>query len=131
MYRKDTEGGHQILQIFEDCGILQTLPKGAAVLADRGFKNVAHLLQKHGHSLIRPPSVSAQVKPAKQEVMETKKITAIRIHVERAIGRLRTFGFMLPHACVDSKQIDLLDYVVTTACGIVNLQSPLFSHDLC
>ncbi|KAI5636787.1 DDE superfamily endonuclease domain-containing protein [Phthorimaea operculella] len=115
--------------IFEDCGILQALPKGAAVLADRGFKNVGYLLQKHGHSLIRPPSVSAQVIPTKREIMETKKIAAIRIHVERAIGRLRTFGFLLPHACVDCEQIDLLDYIVITACGIVNLQSPLFSQD--
>ncbi|KAJ2952578.1 hypothetical protein O0L34_g6901 [Tuta absoluta] len=112
--------------IFKDCGILQVLPKGAAVMADRGLKNVANLLQKHGHSLIRPPSVSTQVKPTKQEVMETIEIAAIRIHVERAIGRLRTFGFMLPHACVDSRQIDLLDYVVITACGIVNLQNPAF-----
>ncbi|KAL4709394.1 hypothetical protein ACJJTC_001190 [Scirpophaga incertulas] len=26
--------------IFEDCGILHTLPKGTAILADRGFKNI-------------------------------------------------------------------------------------------
>ncbi|KAG5870397.1 hypothetical protein JTB14_017709 [Gonioctena quinquepunctata] len=51
--------------IFENCGILQALPKGSAVLADRGFKNVAHLLQQHGYTLIRPPSVSYQAKPTK------------------------------------------------------------------
>lgn len=113
--------------IFEDCGILQTLPEGSAVLADRGFKNIAHLLQQNGHTLIRPPSVSAKVKPTKKEVLGTKKIAALRIHVERAIGRLRGFELMLPHACVDLKQVDLLDSVVISACGIVNLQSSLFN----
>ncbi|KAK4877440.1 hypothetical protein RN001_009946 [Aquatica leii] len=113
--------------IFEDCGILQALPQRAAVLTDRGFKNIAHVLQQHGHTLIRPPSVSAQVQPTKKEVLETKKIAALRINVERAIGRLRSFGFMLPHACVDLKQVDLLDSVVITACGMVYLQSCLFN----
>ncbi|KAK9876433.1 hypothetical protein WA026_012746 [Henosepilachna vigintioctopunctata] len=47
-----------VMVIEHHCGILQALPKGAAVLADRGFKNIAHLLQHNGNTLIRPPSVS-------------------------------------------------------------------------
>lgn len=113
--------------IFEDCGFLNLLPKNSAVMADRGFKNVAHLLQQKECTLIRPPSVSTKVTPTKSEVLETKKIAALRIHVERAIGRLRNFGFLIPHATVDLKHVDLLDYVMMTACGIVNLHNSLFN----
>ncbi|KAK9887611.1 hypothetical protein WA026_023495 [Henosepilachna vigintioctopunctata] len=49
--------------------------------------------------------------------------------LERAIGRLRGFGFMLLQACVDLKQVDGFDSVVISACGIVNLQSKLFNLD--
>lgn len=112
--------------IFEDCGYLLKLSPGAVVLADRGFKNIAHLLEQRGCTLLRPPSVHSNVVPTKKEVQVTKMIAALRVHVERTIGRLREFGFLLPHACVDSQQINMLDYVVTTACGIINLQSTLF-----
>ncbi|XP_075989436.1 uncharacterized protein LOC142985258 isoform X2 [Anticarsia gemmatalis] len=114
--------------IFEDCGILEKIPRNAAILADRGFKNIAHLLSKKECTLLRPPSVFSNVTPTKDEVVKTKKIAALRIHVERSIGRMRHFGFLMPHACVDYKQIDLLDSIIVTACGIINLQSPLFDQ---
>lgn len=79
----------------------------------------------HGCFLVRPPSVSTGKASTKEEPMETKRIAALRIHVERAIGRIREYKLTAPHACVDTKAIDMLDDVVIISCGLVNLQSKL------
>lgn len=111
--------------IFEDCNFLQNLTPGCSVMADRGFKNISHLLQAEGCHIIRPPSVTAGKASSKLEVMETKRIAALRINVERTIGRLRDFSMVAPHACIDTKVIYLLDSIVVIACGIVNVQNKL------
>ncbi|KAL4719915.1 hypothetical protein ACJJTC_001882 [Scirpophaga incertulas] len=72
--------------IFEDSGFLDKLPLGGIVLADRGFKNIAHLLEQRGCTLLRPASVGSSSKPTAEEVLQTKRIAAIRVHVERCIG---------------------------------------------
>lgn len=111
--------------IFEDCKILELMPKGSAIMADRGFKNIAADVEMYGCHLVRPPSVSTSKASTKEEVIETKRIAALRIHVERVIGRIREFKLTSPHACIDTKVIDMLDDVVIISCGLVNLQSKL------
>ncbi|KAK5647949.1 hypothetical protein RI129_002841 [Pyrocoelia pectoralis] len=91
--------------IVENCGLLEVLPPGVAIMADRGFKHIEHLLVTKGCVLVRPPSVSASLKSSKAEVLETKRIASLRIHVERVIRRLREFTFLTPHACIDNKLI--------------------------
>ncbi|CAG4930973.1 unnamed protein product [Parnassius apollo] len=109
--------------IFEDSGFLDKLVQKSIVLADRGFKNISHLLEKHGCTLLRPPSESSNSKPSAEEVLQTKRFAAIRVHVEKSIGKLRDFKMIGLHAC-------FLDNVVTIACGLVNLQNCLFSNQV-
>ncbi|CAK1599733.1 unnamed protein product [Parnassius mnemosyne] len=116
--------------IFEDSGFLDKLAQGSIVLADRGFKNISHLLEQRGCTLLRPPSVSSNSKLTAEEVLQTKRIAAIRVHVERSIGKLRDFKMIGPHACVDISYIHFLDNIVTIACGLVNLQNCLFSNQV-
>ncbi|KAJ8946583.1 hypothetical protein NQ314_008838 [Rhamnusium bicolor] len=59
--------------IIENCGFLDVIPPGVAIMADRGFKHIEHLLVTKGCVLVRPPSVSASLKSSKTEVLETKK----------------------------------------------------------
>ncbi|XP_072400459.1 uncharacterized protein [Diabrotica undecimpunctata] len=91
--------------IFEDCDFLLNLSPGYSVMADRGFKNISHLLETKGRHLIRPPSVSANTVSSKLEVMEKKRIAALRINVERSTGRLRNISMVAPHACINTKVI--------------------------
>lgn len=111
--------------IVEDCGYLELLPTDKAVMADRGFKNLSHLLQTKKCTLIRPPSVSKSSPSSKDEVRQSKQIAALRIHIERVINRLREFHMLLPHACVDHNLIPIIDEVITISCGLVNLQDVL------
>lgn len=113
--------------IVEECGYLDVLPVSTDVMADRGFKQIDNLLQKKKCKLIRPPSVSETVKPSKAEVIEAKRIAAVRIHIERAIRRLREFNLLLPHSVVHHRVISIMDDVVTIASALSNLQSLLIA----
>lgn len=113
--------------IVEECGYLDVLPFNTEVMADRGFKQIDTLLQRKKCKLIRPPSVSETVKPSKDEVIEAKRIAAVRIHIERAIRRLREFNLLLPHSVVHHKMIPIMDDVVTTASALSNLQGLLIA----
>lgn len=113
--------------IVQHSGFLDILPLHVAIMADRGFKHIDHLLTTRGCTLIRPPSVSSNVKPTKLEVHETKRIASLRIHVERVIRRLREFSCLAPHACIDNKLIPYTDHITKIVCGLVNLQSGVIS----
>ncbi|CAH2104974.1 unnamed protein product [Euphydryas editha] len=113
------------LKIFEESGFMDILPPGACIMADRGFKHIEGVLTKKQFHLIRPPSVSNTKKTSKDEVLRSKKIASLRIHIERVIRRLREFAFLKPHACVDHFLIPHLDYSIIICCALVNLQAPL------
>ncbi|KAJ8675972.1 hypothetical protein QAD02_011758 [Eretmocerus hayati] len=113
------------IKLFEACGIMDILPEGCACMADRGFKGIEGILQKKMCKLIRPPSVLSTEKLSKAEVLETKRIASLRIHVERLIRRVREYEILKPHSCFDLKMLPIVDNIMYTACGLINLQGPL------
>ncbi|KAF9816532.1 hypothetical protein SFRURICE_010691, partial [Spodoptera frugiperda] len=112
------------VMIVQHCGYLDCLPPKKAVTADRGFKDLSHLLGARDCTLVRTPSVS-QSNPTQDKVKQSKQIAALRIHVERVINRLREFYMLLPHACVDYNLIPVIDDAITLACGLVTIQDVL------
>lgn len=106
-------------KIVKDCGILEQLEAGDLVLADKGF-----LIKD-----IMPPGVSVNIPPflttaqfTPEQVRQTECIARARIHVERAIRRMKTFNILnfipfslLPHA----------DAVFQVVGAVTNLQYPL------
>ncbi|XP_050311187.1 uncharacterized protein LOC126746837 [Anthonomus grandis grandis] len=113
--------------IVEHSGFLNILPENVAIMADRGFKHIEHLLVSKNCILVRPPSVSGTVKSSKDEVFETKRIASLRIHVERVIRRIREFSSLAPHACIDIKLLPHTDQIIKIVCGLINLQSGIIS----
>jgi len=111
--------------LFEKCGIIDKLPSGCGVMADRGFKGIQTLLLDKNCELIRPPSVSTNAKLSKEEALETKRIASLRIHIERVIRRLREFSMLQPCANSSSNYIKHLDSIVIIAARLSNLQSPI------
>lgn len=116
------------LAIVEDCDFLTKLKSGMHIMADRGFKHLEPLLCQKGCKLVRPPSVLADEQSTSQEVRTAKRIAALRIHVERVIGRIRDFKILLPHACVDNHHIQRMDSIVIIACALINIQSPIMKY---
>jgi len=67
----------------------QLLP-GDFVIADRGFL-IKDVLQQHQAELNSPPFLNGRSKLTPQEEIATKRIARVRIHVERAIERMKKY----------------------------------------
>ena len=122
---KGYEGRVSDVALFGDSKVMDILPKNIKMMTDRGFKNIDSFLHAKGAELVRPPSVFENEQPTKEEVIETKRIASLRIHVERVIRRIREYSILKPHASVDLCYMDLMDHIVTIACGLINLQSEI------
>ncbi len=85
------------------------------------FKHLSDSLEQKGCKLVRPPSASTNVPNTRAAVIASKQIAALRIQLERVIGRLREFKMLLPHACIDHHLISKFDNIVIIACGIINV----------
>ena len=112
-------------QIFIDSGLLdmlETLPRGkCSVMADKGF-DVEDLLARIGIRLNIPPLKGKQQLP-EADVIRTQQIARVRIHVERAIARVKNF-------CILEKVIPLttmgsINQIWTICCCLTNFQPPL------
>lgn len=115
--------------LVRSSGYLTVVPEGSGVMADRGFKDIGKDLHERNCYLIRPPSVSSSVKPTKAEVIESKRIASLRIHIERVIRRIREFEYLKPHAVINHNLIGHTDAVMKIACGLINLQNPIIRQD--
>ncbi|XP_044583956.1 uncharacterized protein LOC123264629 [Cotesia glomerata] len=112
-------------EIVSNSGYLDYLKPGAAVLAGRGFKHIENLVVAKKCTLIRPPTVSSNKQPTHDEVIATKRIASLRIHIERLIRRIREFHICEPHSCVNVKLIPQMDNIITIVAALTNLQGPL------
>ncbi|KAK4886340.1 hypothetical protein RN001_002611 [Aquatica leii] len=97
------------VNLFENFGFLEVLPENA-VVADRGFKKIESFLLKKNCTLVRPPSVVNKEQMTKDDVLLTKRIVSVRIHIERVIKRVRDFKILSPHATLNK---DLVQQLVT------------------
>ena len=79
-------------KLIVESGILQLLQPGDTIMADRGF-NIEDLL---------PPDVSLNIPPRLNETGQlteiertsTRRIASIRIHIERAIERIKNYQIL-------------------------------------
>lgn len=78
--------------ITQKSGFLQYLKPGDNVVADRGFE-ITDILPP-GVGLNIPPFKGARAQLTAEEVTETVHIASVRIHVERAIGRIKNYHLL-------------------------------------
>ena len=68
------------------------LEPGDSIMADRGFTLDDDLPE--GISLNIPPFLNGEPQPSLNNENETRKITSVRVHVERAIERVKNFKIL-------------------------------------
>ncbi|XP_028406791.1 uncharacterized protein LOC114529234 [Dendronephthya gigantea] len=78
-------------QVTRDCGILNLLEAGDDLMADKGFDIEDEMPE--GVKLNIPPFLNNQQLSIQAE-NETRKIAAVRVHVERAIQRIKCFRIL-------------------------------------
>ena len=79
-------------QITVDCGILNLVGSGDSIMADKGFDIEDHL--PDGVSLNIPPFMQDKEYLTIEEETKTRRIASVRIHVERAIARIKNFKIL-------------------------------------
>ena len=79
--------------ITSKCGIIDLLERGDNVMADCGFK-IQVLLEPKGVTLNMPPFLGKHKQLPLRQVTETRQIAELCIHVERAIGRIKSYRIL-------------------------------------
>ena len=113
------EGSISDKKLVERSKLLDLLEIGDEIMADKGF-DIQDLL---GVKLNIPPFLNSGTQFSSDNILRTKKIAQLRIHVERAIGRIKEFWIFqptIPASMWDS--VNELVYVCATPC---NFSPPL------
>ena len=111
------------VELTKVCGLLDLLEAGDAVMADKGF-TIANLLQDRECSLIIPHFLKARGQFSPDEITDNDDITAFRVHVERAIRRVkenRLFNGVLPLSMLGS-----VNQIWSVCCLLSNFRKRLF-----
>ena len=107
-------------EIFEKSGLLDLLEPGDSIMADRGF-TIADLLDSKGVSVNIPPmKVGDQL--SETELIRTRRIASLRIHVDRDIGRIKQFKILND---IPNNMNRITDQFFFVCCMICNFSSPL------
>ena len=107
-------------------GFTNHLIHGDLVLADRGF-DISEDLSLVGASLAIPPFTKGKKQLSQSEVERARELSRVRIHVERAIGRIKTYKILqsiLPISLIkrpyetDYATIDKILIVCSALCNL-------------
>lgn len=104
--------------IVEKSGLLQYLLPGDEIMADRGF-TIKDLLFPLRVKLNMPAFTKGKPQLSEMEVTETRRIAHVRIHVERAIRKLKVFKILSNIVPVSS--VKKLDDILIVCSALVNL----------
>lgn len=113
--------------LTEKSGFLDLCEKGDDIMADRGF-TIRDLLLKKGATLNIPPftrqcSWGNKKVLTTAEIRQTRNIAGLRIHVERAIGRLKNFRLLTGVLPLTLQHI--ANQMLFVAASLCNLLPPL------
>lgn len=116
--------------ITSHCGFLDQLINGDVVMADRGF-DITEDLALRGTSLCIPPFTKGKSQLSQREVETSRVLSSLRIHVERAIGRIKHYKILqhvFPIALLKSSHDNdfaTIDKVLIVCAALCNLLPPL------
>lgn len=108
--------------ITQRSGFLDLIEHGDLVLADRGFL-ISEDLAARNSSLLIPAFTRGQKQLSQRDVEKTRKLAHVRIHVERAIERIKNFKILC--TTMSMNLVPHVDNIVTICSAICNLQPRL------
>ena len=111
-------------QIVELSNVVDFLNEGDAALADRGFDKASLLFIREKKLVISPPTrYKSQSRLTYDESYATTVIARLRIHIERAIKRLRAFGYLRRR--VEIVRADMFGAVLRVCAALSNFMPRL------
>jgi len=108
--------------IVQNSGFLGLIDPGDVILADSGFTIQDDLLF-HQATLVIPPPGSGKPQMTRENVIKTRKVANARIHVERAINRMKWFRIL--SSIVPLTLVPVFDDVLIICAALCNIMQPL------
>ena len=105
-------------EIVQSSGFLDLLEAGDLVMGDKGF-NIQDLLAIHNVGLLAPP-ITRKNNVCAITSTATRRVAAIRVHVERVIRKLK--GFTILKRALSLTMKPCISLLVTVCAALVNLQ---------
>ncbi|XP_068696486.1 uncharacterized protein [Montipora foliosa] len=112
------------LDILDKKVMVGEIKKGDGIMADKGF-DIQNDLKKLGLQLNIPPFLKDKVGFEEDDVIKTQTIARHRIHVERAICKVRRFRIF--HSVIPVSMLGCINQIWTVACLLSNFQNPVFA----
>lgn len=116
-------GRHSDSFITRDSGFLSLIEPGDVVLCDKGFPAIKTTMADEGAVLVMPPFNVGGGQLSKENMETTLIIAQVRIHVERAIQRLKLHNVLTNR--VPLTLIPQMEKVMQVCSALVNMQSPI------
>ena len=116
------EGSISDQAITEQSGLLEYLEHGDSVMADKGF-DIKDLLLQYGVRLNIPPFRQGEMQMTPEDLMSTKKIAGVRIHVERKMQRIKSYKILAGE--IDNTLFDTLEQLVFVCAVLTNFEGAL------
>ena len=112
------------VQLTSSSGFLVALEDkpGISIMADRGF-TIKDSLNKLNIDLNLPPFMEGKSQLPSKQVSEGRKISSLRIHVERAIGRIKLYAILREVLPISMARI--INQIVSVCAFLTNFQPAL------
>lgn len=107
------------------CGMLELLEPGDQVMADKGFL-IQDLLLERQCTLVMPNFLKLKGQFSKDETSQNELIANLRVHVERAIRRVREYHIF--DAILPLNMAGTANQIWACCCMLTNFQGPLIKR---
>lgn len=113
--------------IVEESGLVDNLTKGHVIMADRGF-SLSDSMKRKGVKLNMPAFSKGKLQFSEREATASRRISNLRIHVERAINRIKVYRILKHSLPIHHKK--LMNSIVLVCAGLCNLKGPLIADSI-
>ena len=110
-------------EISRCSGIIELLDSKDDIMADKGFI-IRELLEAKDCNLIIPPFLNCEEQFAEEETEQTKQIAMLRIHVERAIRRVKEYHIF--DSPISMSLSGSINQIWTVCCLLTNFRGYLY-----
>lgn len=112
--------------IFNEERIIEKLEPQDAVMVDKGFL-IENECNENIITLIRPPFLRTSKQLSKTDAEKTALIARARVHVERAIQRMKIFNII--NSQISWYLVAYINDIITIIAALVNLSAPILTDD--
>ena len=109
-------------ELTRQSGLMDKLQPGDSVMADRGF-DIMEDLALLGVKLNIPPFLRGKSQLVHRELIETRRIASLRIHVERCMERIKNFHIF--DGIMPLSLMDVADQMFFVCAVLTNFHAPL------